>query len=63
MEAMPPGSDVVYEWRGEVDNATVNHLHAERLDRPPLDIEWRTRLESRVRGGCAPAATASWSGS
>jgi hypothetical protein len=39
MEAMPPDSDVVYEWRGEVDNAAVNRLHAEGFEHPLLDID------------------------
>jgi GNAT superfamily N-acetyltransferase len=50
MEAMPPDSDVVYEWRGEVDNAAVNRLHAEGFEHPLLDIDWRTQLKSHSLG-------------
>ena len=41
-------ADVVYEWRGEFDNAEVNRLHAEGFERRRLDIEWRTHPSSRA---------------
>ncbi len=50
MEAMPPDSDVVYEWRGEVDNAVVNRLHAEGFEHSLLDIDWRTQLDRHSLG-------------
>lgn len=54
MGAIPPDSDVVYEWRGEVDNAAVNCLHAEGFEHPLLDIDWRTQLGSHSLGrACA----------
>lgn len=61
---MPPDSDVVYEWRGEVDNAAVNRLHAEGFEHPPLDIDWHTQLDSHSPGWvCARPSLAGWSGS
>ena len=69
METMPPDSDVVYEWRGEVDNgevdnAAVNRLHAEGFEHPLLDIDWRTQLDSHSPGWvCARPSLAGWSGS
>ena len=41
-------ADVVYEWRGEFDNAEVNRLHAEGFGRRLLDIDWRTHPSSRA---------------
>ena len=46
----PPDSDVVYEWRGEFDNAEVNRLHAEGFEHRLLDIDWRTQLDDHSLG-------------
>ncbi len=47
---MAPDSDVVYEWRGEFDNAEVNRLHADGFQHRLLDIDWRTELDSHSLG-------------
>ena len=59
MEAMPPDSDVVYEWRGEVDNAAVNRLHAEGFDRPLLDTRMGYRSGMVFRCNARPCRWAS----
>ena len=42
--------DVTYEWRGEIDNAALNALHAEAFEHRVLDEDWRSRLERHSLG-------------
>ncbi|MFE0176002.1 GNAT family N-acetyltransferase [Streptomyces sp. NPDC059002] len=41
---------ITYEWRGDVDNAAVNALHAEAFDHAQLPIDWRTQLHGHSLG-------------
>ncbi|MFE1349732.1 GNAT family N-acetyltransferase, partial [Streptomyces sp. NPDC058757] len=41
---------ITYEWRGYFDNVAVNALHAEGFDRPPLDVDWWTRVQRHSLG-------------
>ncbi|MFE5793708.1 GNAT family N-acetyltransferase [Streptomyces sp. NPDC056503] len=35
---------ITYEWRGDVDNPTLNELHAEGFGYPVGKTDWRARL-------------------
>jgi GNAT superfamily N-acetyltransferase len=37
--------DVTYEWRGPIDNDTLNVLHAEGFEHRVLDDDWAAQLE------------------
>ena len=37
--------DVTYEWRGPIDNAALNVLHAEGFEHRVLDDDWVAQLE------------------
>ncbi|MEK2476688.1 MULTISPECIES: GNAT family N-acetyltransferase [Streptomyces] len=39
-----------YEWRGDVDNASLNALHADGFGSPVAQADWRTRLERHSLG-------------
>ncbi|MGW5347336.1 GNAT family N-acetyltransferase [Streptomyces sp. HUAS TT3] len=39
-----------YEWRGEVDNAALDALHADGFDLPAARTDWRERLERHSLG-------------
>ncbi|MFF0695692.1 GNAT family N-acetyltransferase [Streptomyces tendae] len=39
-----------YLWRGDVDNGSLNALHAEAFDHPVEETDWRTQLERRSLG-------------
>ncbi|AJC52959.1 MULTISPECIES: GNAT family N-acetyltransferase [Streptomyces] len=39
-----------YEWRGDVDNASLNALHADGFGSPVAQTDWRTRLERHSLG-------------
>jgi ribosomal protein S18 acetylase RimI-like enzyme len=41
---------VTYSWRGDLDNAEVNALHAEAFDHPMLKDDWRKQLEKHSLG-------------
>jgi GNAT superfamily N-acetyltransferase len=41
---------VAYEWRGKIDNAEVNTLHAEAFSHRLLDEDWKARLERHSLG-------------
>ncbi|GIH18444.1 GNAT family N-acetyltransferase [Rugosimonospora africana] len=41
---------IIYEWRGEFENASVNRLHAEAFEHRFLDIEWQTQLHRHSLG-------------
>lgn len=41
---------IIYEWRGEFENASVNRLHAEAFGHRFLDIGWQTQLHRHSLG-------------
>jgi GNAT superfamily N-acetyltransferase len=41
---------VTYEWRGEVDNAALDTLHAEGFGHPVGRTDWRARLRRHSLG-------------
>ena len=41
---------ITYEWRGDVDNAAVNMLHAEGFEHPRLDYDWHAQLHQHSLG-------------
>ena len=41
---------ITYEWRGEFDNASLNSLHAEGFDHPPLNVDWVTQVHRHSLG-------------
>ncbi|MCM2576835.1 GNAT family N-acetyltransferase [Streptomyces meridianus] len=50
---------VEFEWRGDVDNASLNALHAEGFGGPPGTVDWWTRLHRHSLGWvCAREAGA-----
>lgn len=57
-----PRMAITYEWRGDVDNAALNALHADGFGtggRPPARTDWRERLERHSLGWvCAREADA-----
>ncbi|MCK7626526.1 GNAT family N-acetyltransferase [Streptomyces sp. RS10V-4] len=47
---------ITYAWRGHVDNASLNALHAEGFGHPVPQTDWRARLERHSLGWvCARA--------
>ncbi|KAF4408063.1 MULTISPECIES: GNAT family N-acetyltransferase [Streptomyces] len=40
----------VFEWRGAIDNAALNALHAEGFGQPPAGTDWRARLHRHSLG-------------
>ena len=48
---------ITYEWRGEIDNAAVNALHAECFEHELLDDDWRAQVNRHSLGWvCAQEA-------
>ncbi|MFF9500988.1 GNAT family N-acetyltransferase [Streptomyces sp. NPDC014656] len=41
---------ILYEWRGPLDNAALDRLHAEGFGHPVGRADWRTRLERHSLG-------------
>jgi GNAT superfamily N-acetyltransferase len=41
---------ITYQWRGEVDNALLDALHADGFGHPGEPTDWRTRLERHSLG-------------
>lgn len=41
---------ITYEWRGDVDNAALNELHAEGFGCPVGQTDWRARLHRHSLG-------------
>jgi hypothetical protein len=41
---------IEYEWRGDFDNAAVNHLHAEGFDHALLQDDWKTQVHRHGLG-------------
>ena len=41
---------IVYQWRGEFDNAVLNRLHAEGFEHPYLDSDWHTQVHNHSLG-------------
>jgi GNAT superfamily N-acetyltransferase len=41
---------ITYRWRGPVDNAALETLHAEGFDHAPTDYDWRSQLEDHSLG-------------
>ncbi|MGW9379912.1 GNAT family N-acetyltransferase [Streptomyces albidoflavus] len=41
---------ITYEWRGEVDNAALNALHAEGFGHPVGEVDWSARLRRHSLG-------------
>ncbi|MFJ9615200.1 GNAT family N-acetyltransferase [Streptomyces noursei] len=41
---------ITYQWRGDVDNASLNALHADGFGSPVAQTDWRTRLERHSLG-------------
>lgn len=49
---------VTYEWRGEVDNRSLNALHAEGFGHDCLDVDWQGILRRHSLGWvCAKDGT------
>lgn len=47
---MTSAADVAYEWRGALDGAEVEALHAEGFGHEPLDWDWAAQLERHSLG-------------
>ena len=45
-----PGMTITYEWRGSLDNAELDRLHAEGFGHPVGRTDWRGRLERHSLG-------------
>jgi ribosomal protein S18 acetylase RimI-like enzyme len=41
---------ITYEWRGDIDNAALNALHADGFGPPVATTDWRARLERHSLG-------------
>ncbi|MDQ0790775.1 GNAT family N-acetyltransferase [Streptomyces sp. B3I8] len=41
---------ITYEWRGDIDSASVEALHAEGFGHPPQDIDWLAQLRRHSLG-------------
>ncbi|MBV7245089.1 GNAT family N-acetyltransferase [Streptomyces sp. MW-W600-10] len=41
---------ITYEWRGDVDNAALNELHAKGFGHPVEQTDWRARLQRHSLG-------------
>ncbi|GAA2151599.1 GNAT family N-acetyltransferase [Actinomadura napierensis] len=41
---------ITYEWRGEIENAAVNALHAEGFGHRGLDIDWLAQVHRHSLG-------------
>ncbi|WP_413812404.1 GNAT family N-acetyltransferase [Streptomyces sp. OE57] len=41
---------IMYEWRGDVDSAAIEALHAEGFDHPPLNVDWLAQLRRHSLG-------------
>jgi ribosomal protein S18 acetylase RimI-like enzyme len=41
---------ITYEWRGDVDSASIEALHAEGFDHPPLNVDWLAQLRQHSLG-------------
>ena len=41
---------ILYEWRGDFTNATVNELHAEGFNHPVLDVDWLAQVHRHSLG-------------
>jgi GNAT superfamily N-acetyltransferase len=44
---------ITYRWRGPVDNAALETLHAEGFGHAPTDYDWRSQLENHSLGWAA----------
>jgi Acetyltransferase (GNAT) family. len=42
--------DIIYEWRGDFDNAAVNALHAEGFEHRVLDDDWWAQVNRHSLG-------------
>ncbi|GLF99536.1 GNAT family N-acetyltransferase [Streptomyces yaizuensis] len=41
---------ILYDWRGDFDNAAVDALHAEAFGHDPVPTDWRTRVHRHSLG-------------
>lgn len=41
---------ITYQWRGDIDNAALNALHADGFGTPVAETDWRARLERHSLG-------------
>ncbi|MFE7122461.1 GNAT family N-acetyltransferase [Streptomyces sp. NPDC057654] len=41
---------ITYEWRGDIDNESIEALHAEGFDHPPLTTDWVAQLRRHSLG-------------
>ncbi|MFI8255088.1 GNAT family N-acetyltransferase [Streptomyces filamentosus] len=41
---------IIYEWRADFDNASLNALHAEGFDGPPSETDWLSRVRRHSLG-------------
>jgi GNAT superfamily N-acetyltransferase len=41
---------ITYEWRGDIDNASLDALHADGFGHPVGQVDWRARLERHSLG-------------
>jgi GNAT superfamily N-acetyltransferase len=41
---------IIYQWRGDIDNAAVNALHAEGFSHQVLSEDWRAQLSRHSLG-------------
>ncbi|MET9822384.1 MULTISPECIES: GNAT family N-acetyltransferase [unclassified Streptomyces] len=41
---------ITYRWRGDLDNAALDALHADGFGHPATGTDWRTRLERHSLG-------------
>ena len=41
---------ILYEWRGDFENAVVNGLHAQAFRHPVVDVDWLTRVRRHSVG-------------
>lgn len=61
---------IAYEWRGEVENAALNALHAEGFGGPVGGLDWNSRLRrhslgwvcARERGKLIGFVNVAWDG-
>ncbi|MDT0613337.1 GNAT family N-acetyltransferase [Streptomyces lancefieldiae] len=47
---MGPATAITYEWRGDVDNAALDELHAEAFGHPVEQTDWTARLRRHSLG-------------
>lgn len=41
---------ITYQWKGDLDNAALEALHAEGFEHDPVDYDWKSQVERHSLG-------------